>query len=173
MKRFLFLLSFALAGSSLADPDLSAFREGDAGLRARLGGLEGASAPEWNVSDWINLEATTLEKLKGKIIVLDFWATWCGPCIASIPHTNELAAKYKDKVVFVGICHPEGGDKMAEMVKTKGIQYPVCLDVGGATGKAYKVNGYPDYYIVDATGKLVVADCANKSVEDAIKALLK
>jgi cytochrome c biogenesis protein CcmG/thiol:disulfide interchange protein DsbE len=173
MKRLLILLSFALAGTSLADPELSAFREGDAGLRARLEGLEGTSPPALSVSNWINLEAATLEQLKGKIIVLDFWATWCGPCIASIPHTNELAAKYKDKVVFIGVCHPQGGEKMADIVKTKGIQYPVCLDTEGATGKAYKVNGYPDYYILDSTGKLVVADCANRSVEDAIKALLK
>ena len=173
MKRLLFLLTLALAGSSVADSDFKAFREGDAALRSRLEGLEGNPAPELKVTSWINSEATTLEKLKGKVIVLDFWATWCGPCISSIPHTNELAEKYKDKVVIIGVCHPRGGEKMADNVKEKGIKYPVCLDTDGATAKACKVNGYPDYYLIDATGKLVIADCANQSVEDAIKALLK
>ena len=62
---------------------------------------------------------------------------------------------------------------MADTVKQKDIKYPVCLDTDGATAKAYAVNGFPDYYIIDATGKLALADCANASVEQAIEALLK
>ena len=62
---------------------------------------------------------------------------------------------------------------MEKMVKDKGIKYPVCLNSKGATAKAYGVDGFPDYYIIDAAGKLVLADCANASVEKAIEALLK
>ncbi len=172
MKRILLVLS-SLLTTAFAGPDLTAFQEGDAALRERLKPIAAANPPALQVTTWINLEAATLASLKGKIVVLDFWATWCGPCIASIPHTNELAAKYQDKVVFIGVCHPRGGEKMADMVKEKGIKYPVCLDADGATAKAYAVNGFPDYYIFDATGKLVLADCANGSVEKAIEALLK
>jgi thiol-disulfide isomerase/thioredoxin len=111
--------------------------------------------------------------LKGKIVVLDIGATWCGPCIASIPHTIELAEKFKDKVVFVGVCHPRGGEDMAKMLQEKGIKYPFCLDTNGKTAKAYAVDGYPDYYIIDAAGKLALADCANSNVEKALEALTK
>ncbi len=172
MKRSLLVLCLLVTGA-IAGPDLTSFQEGDAGLRERLKVIDAEHPPELQVTNWINAPAATLASLKGKIVVLDFWATWCGPCIASIPHTNELAEKFKDKVVIIGVCHPQGGEKMAAMVKEKGIKYPVCLDSDGATAKAYGVNGFPDYYIFDAAGKLVLADCANGSVEGALEALTK
>lgn len=173
MKRSLLPAIGLFAVTAVAAPDLSSFAEGDPSQRERLKNIESKDAPALEVSKWVNLPETTLAGLKGKIVVLDFWATWCGPCIASIPHTNEIAEKYKDKVVIIGVCHPQGGEKMEQMVKDKGIKYPVCLDTTGATAKAYGVNGFPDYYIIDATGKLVLADCSNGSVEKALDALLK
>jgi thiol-disulfide isomerase/thioredoxin len=173
MKHLLTVVLGLLVSTAAAGPDLSSFAEGDAKLRERLKSIEPGAPPELDVSNWINSSPATLASLKGKIVLLDFWATWCGPCIASIPHTNELAEKFKDKVVIVGVCHPRGGEDMAKMVKEKGIKYPVCLDTTGATAKAYAVNGYPDYYIIDATGKLALADCANANVEKALEALTK
>jgi thiol-disulfide isomerase/thioredoxin len=149
------------------------WREGDPAARQRLQGLEGAAPPPLQVENWINGNATTLADLKGKVVLLDFWATWCGPCIASIPHTNQLQAKYReDGLVIIGVCHSEGAEKMAQTVKDKKIEYPVAADVGHKTVKAYKVNGYPDYYFIDRAGTLRIADCKNGAIEDAIKALL-
>jgi thiol-disulfide isomerase/thioredoxin len=173
MKPVLLSIVLLAVTTALAGPDLTSFQEGDAALRERLKTVDSANPPALQVSNWINGDAAALASLKGKIVVLDFWATWCGPCLASIPHTNELAEKYKGKVVFIGVCHPRGGEKMADTVKEKGIKYPVCLDGDGATAKAYAVNGFPDYYIINAEGKLAIADCANDSVEKAIEALLK
>ena len=173
MKQALLPVICLFVATAAAGPDLTGFAEGNASKRERLKGLESGEAPALDVSNWINSPVTTLGALKGKIVVLDFWATWCGPCIAGIPHTNELAEKFKDKVVIVGVCHPQGGENMEKMVKDKGIKYPVCLDTNGKTAKSYGVDGFPDYYIIDAAGKLVLADCANGSVEQAIEALLK
>ncbi|MCA9294981.1 MAG: TlpA family protein disulfide reductase [Phycisphaerales bacterium] len=107
--------------------------------------------------------------LRGKVVVLDFWATWCGPCIRSIPHTNELMERYKDDdVVIIGVCHPRGVEQMATMVDTKGIAYPVCADATGTIAGGFAVDGFPDYYIIDREGTLRVADCRNDKLDEAL-----
>ena len=98
----------------------------------------------------------------------------CGPCLSAIPHTNEMAKKYADKgVVIIGVCAPNGGEKMAATVKDRGIKYPVALDDGKATFTGFKANSYPDYFIIDRNGNLRWGDIANKDVEKAIEILLK
>ena len=175
MMRKLFCTAIAaMALQSVNAEDLSFAYEGDAQKRQRLEGIQNSTKPPaLKLSKWGNSKSLNLKKLKGKIVVLDFWATWCGPCISSIPHNNEIFEKYKDDVVFIGICHPQGSDKMKKVIKDKGIKYPVAIDKKGDTSKAYKVNGYPDYYIFDKTGKLVVADCSNSKVEKVLEQLLK
>ena len=157
--------------TATTDADLSRFYEGDAQHRESMNEYHGQWPPPLEVSDWMNSDPIALADLKGKIVVLDFWATWCGPCMRAVPHTNDLAQKYADDVVFIGVCSARGAEKMAATVKKYDIQYPVAADVG-STIKQYGVNGYPDYFIIGRDGKVKIADCKNSSVEAAIKTLL-
>ncbi|MFM1559392.1 MAG: TlpA family protein disulfide reductase [Roseibacillus sp.] len=170
--RTLFLLG--ILSLPLSANELSFAFEGEGEKRARLSKLQDSETPpKLDLSEWLNSGDLTLDELKGKIVVLDFWATWCGPCIASIPKNNAIHEKFGKDVVFIGVCNKRGGEKMAQMVKDKGIKYPVALDKDGKTVAAYAVNGYPDYYIFDRAGKLVVADCANSKVKAVLEMLLK
>jgi thiol-disulfide isomerase/thioredoxin len=143
----------------------------DAIRSRRLASIDAVNPPDLDVSNWINGEMIP-EDLEGKIVVLDFWATWCGPCLASIPKNNALAQKYGDDVVLIGVCHDRGAERRGDMVKSRNIKYPVCHDVGNTTIDAYMVNGYPDYYVFDRKGRLRVPDCRNNKVEAAIKFLM-
>lgn len=161
------------ASAAVVPLDLSKFYEGTEQQRERLDELQDAMAPKLDVENWVHSDPMQLQDLQGKIVVLDFWATWCGPCLRAVPHNNELATKYTDKgVVLIGVCAKRGAEKMEATIEKYEIEYPVAVDADGVTVKAYMVNGFPDYHIIDRTGKLRIADCKNLSVEAAIEALL-
>jgi uncharacterized protein (TIGR03435 family) len=103
-------------------------------------------APEGTKANW--------ETLRGKAVVLEFWATWCGPCVAAIPHLNELAEKYAGKPLqFISITN-EKEDTVAKFLKRKPIKAWVGLDTKQTVSRAYGVSGIPVTVLVDAQGKL-------------------
>lgn len=138
--------------------------------------LEGKTPPKLQVEGWVNTdgEAVTLESLRGKVVVLDFWGVWCGPCRAAMPHLKELYKKHKaEGLVIIGVHTKNKGDEMPAFVKDKELPWPVAVDVDGKTVKAFAVDSFPDYYLIDRAGKLRVADLANKELDRAVAALLK
>lgn len=159
----------ATLGADAAQPGLE-----DSKNRNAINAMQGKPAPTLSVAKWLNSKPLTAADLKGKIVVIDFWATWCGPCLAAIPHTNEMQEKYAAQgVVFIAVCAPRGGEKMEQTVKERGIKYATALDAGtGTTFTAFKASGYPDYYIIDRKGNLRWGDLKNSDVEKAIKLLI-
>jgi thiol-disulfide isomerase/thioredoxin len=156
------------------DPVVSAdWLEGESAERGELDALQGKAPPPLPNGLWLNSKPLKFPELKGKVILLDFWATWCPPCFEAIPHLNEMMDKYgREGFVIIGVCHPTGVQKMAAVVKDKGIRFPVVADPGEKFIDACKVDGFPDYFFIDRAGKLRIADCKNTQIENAIKALL-
>jgi thiol-disulfide isomerase/thioredoxin len=116
-----------------------------------------------NFKDAISGKAMSIEGLKGKVVVIDFWATWCGPCVAEMPHMKELYAEYKDKgVEFIGVSldapPSQGGLKsLKEFVATNGMTWPQYYQGNGwdsPFSKNLGINSIPAVYVVDAKGNL-------------------
>src|SRR5258708_39154180 len=109
--------------------------------------------PAFHVGNWIN-GGITANDINRKVIVVDLYATWCGPCMRAIPHNNELLKKYKDKgLVIAGACtSSRGQEKMDETVKAKGIEYPTASDPQLNSEKAWGVHYYPTSAIMDPKG---------------------
>ena len=121
----------------------------------------GADAPPLAIAKWVKGDAVTLEK--GKIYVVEFWATWCGPCIRGMPHLSELQEQYKGKVTFVGVTKEDPNnalDAVEKMVQEKGpgMGYTVAWDDAGKTYAAYMdasgQRGIPRSFVVDGNGKI-------------------
>jgi uncharacterized protein (TIGR03435 family) len=94
------------------------------------------------------------EKLKGKVVVLEFWATWCVPCVQSIPHLNDLAEQFKNKpVVFISVTS-ENEEVVRLFLKNHPMKTWVGLDDYEVLNKAFHVEGIPHAVIVDANGRI-------------------
>src|SRR5262249_11284105 len=126
------------------------FKEEKSAFDAAMG-MIGKPAPELPITDWRG-KPQDLAKLKGKIAVVDFWGTFCLPCITQIPHMNEIARKYADKgVVVFGACEPEGAARMNTVAEKHGMEYPTGK-VTDATNEKWNVVFWPTYAIVDRNG---------------------
>ena len=124
----------------------------------------GSPAPALAIEKWVKGEPVAGFE-KGKVYVVEFWATWCGPCIASMPHLSELQREFKDKgVTFIGVSSEDSRgnslEKVEAMVKEKGdvMGYTVAWDQGRATSdafmKAAAQRGIPCSFLVDGNGKI-------------------
>ncbi len=134
--------------------------------------LLGQPAPKLDMADWINGEVTP-EAMRGKIVVLDFWATWCGPCIAAIPHNNEMAKKYADKgVLVIGACGGGREQAMGDVAKKHNMEYPTARTTP-ATSKGWKVQWWPTYAVIDRDGKVRALGIKPNYADKIVDALLE
>lgn len=114
----------------------------------------GQPAPAISAKEWINLKAQpTLESLRGKVVLLEFWATWCGPCVEGIPHLNELARKYSGKSFQLLTFVEEGHQTMDKFLKRRPVEYPIGLE--STALEDYGISGIPHAFVVNQAGKIV------------------
>jgi thiol-disulfide isomerase/thioredoxin len=140
---------------------------------AREAILSGRPLPELDVTSWLNTdEPLTWDSLRGKVVLVDFWGTWCGPCVAKLPETQALHDKYAGRGLMVlGIHSNQGGEECAAFVAEHSYTFPIAID-SGKTADAFAVDGWPTYFLIDREGKVVKAFEHEPPRDEAIEKLL-
>lgn len=135
------------------EPDLSIFRlEPPEGYTVQeyIGAVSvGSTAPLWTL-DTPEGGSISLEDLRGKVVILDFWATWCGPCRQVMPSLQLLHETYGEELVVIGVNTWESDDPAAFMVEN-GFTYPIVVN-GDEVAQRYFVEGIPTFYVIDQNG---------------------
>jgi len=110
------------------------------------------------LQNWINSQPLTLDELKGRVVLVDFWTFGCINCVRTLPHAVELYEKYKDQgFVLLGVHTPEFDaekvpERVAQSVKDRKITYPVAQDNQMQTWEAYDNHYWPTQYLIDKDG---------------------
>ena len=126
------------------------------GARARATGrpLAGQPAPGFTVR-LLDGSTLTLSDLRGRVVVINFWATWCPPCEDELPALQAVGEAYGPRgVVVVGIAFQDEETDVREMMTRFGIAYPVGMDVGERISSDYGITGVPETFIVDPEGRV-------------------
>ena len=119
-------------------------------IAAATKSMVGQKLPELKV-DYVGKKP----EVAGKPMIVEFWATWCGPCKTSIPHLNELYKKYKDKgLVIVGVTD-EDNQTIRRFTKTTPMDYFPATDRNGKLSKEFGIQGIPHAVLVNKTGEIV------------------
>ena len=149
--------------------------------RGKIQAAQGIGKPfEFSFNDAVTGETVSADTLKGKVLVIDFWATWCGPCIAEMPKMKELYAQYKERgVEFVGISldNPEdkgGLEALRKYCKEQQITWPQYYQGKGWESEfstSSGINSIPAVFVVDAEGNLYSTEARGK-LEELIPELL-
>jgi len=120
------------------------------GLCARDGAAQGAAAPDFSFTTREG-EHISLEGLAGKTVLLDFWGSWCQPCVASTPALVKLRLKFVGTpVVFVGIAQ-DGEAAWSHYLETLDMDWPQYLDTGRLV-RLFNIDTYPTFIVIDANG---------------------
>ena len=153
----------------------SILRRGSLRSRTELNALEGKAPPAFHATAWTPANGEVkLEDLRGKVVLLDFWGTWCTACLSKLPRIRELEGKYRDQgLVVVTIHSTEESENAAAYLSKHPIPWTNGCDVDNHTATAFAVTRWPSLYLIDRQGMVRFANPLDDHLEDAIRLLLE
>ena len=142
-------------------------------LKAKMNELVGKPAPDFQVTD-LKGEELSLEKFRGQVVLLDFWATWCGPCIAEMPKVKKTYEKYKNqKFQIIGISSDGSKQPLEAHIEKEGLGWIHTWDENGDLNNLYGIIGIPTIFLIDGKGIIRKASLGGFDVETAVAELVK
>lgn len=122
--------------------------------QAQAGPKSSGMAPDFTLNMFDGQEIT-LSELRGKVVVINFWASWCPPCKEEAPYLEEMWRKYKDQdVVFLGVDYVDTELEALAYIEELGITYPNGPDLGTKISQAYRIQGVPETFFIAKDGTL-------------------
>lgn len=159
-KEFVIIVAGLLVGAGLAifiyfvlnqsDEDAARFDQ-LSGVNLPESAAVGSQAPDFELTS-LEDESIRLHELRGKIVVINFWATWCEPCKVEMPFFEELYSDSQKQLEILAINFDEPQQKVQEFADEYNLSFPVLLDPGARVQEIYRVRGYPTTYILDENG---------------------
>jgi peroxiredoxin len=113
--------------------------------------LSGAPAPDFSLKARGGASAS-LGEHAGKVVLIDFWATWCEPCRSSFPEYQALLARYADRVVVLGISEDDEEQGIDRFAEETAVRFPLAWDSDKAVAQRYQITGMPTLFIIDQSG---------------------
>jgi peroxiredoxin len=145
--------------------------------KVQAGLTEGAKFPEFSVTD-LGGKPLSIANYKGKVVLLDFWATWCGPCRQELPNVlKTYEAHHKAGFEIIGISLDQDKEKLTSFISDQKMTWPQYFDGKGWQNKLavkYGIRGIPATYLLDGQGNIIGANLRGEALEAAVtKALAK
>ena len=135
----------------------------------------GNTPPDFTATDIAGTEHT-LSKLKGSVVLLDFWATWCPPCRVEVPHLIDIQQRFgRRKFVLISISLDRDLEAARRFVKGKGMDWIHIIDrqAGQELAEKYEVSYIPSTFVIDSGGKITATQLRGSSLKDKIATLLR
>ncbi|MGA7616117.1 MAG: TlpA disulfide reductase family protein [Thermoanaerobaculia bacterium] len=133
--------------------------------------LIGKQAPDFTLKEAGIDRSLSLASLRGKPVVVNFWATWCRPCFEENPVLTSVARSMGSDVQFVGVVFDDTEPKILSFIRENGTSYPHVMDEEGKTAIAYGVGGVPETFFIDRTGKIVSKYAGPMSPDDLMNGI--
>jgi len=124
----------------------------------------------------LNGKHISLDDLQGKVVLIDFWATWCGPCRESIPHVREIAKKFDGQpLIVLSVSVDDDENKWKDFVAKNEMTWPQYFDHGfsGPVARSFEVHAIPHTFTIDADGVLQDEQIGDASIEGKLIKLVK
>ena len=141
----------------------------------RVVGLsKGNLAPPLEGSD-IDDKKIRLSDYRGKVVIVDFWATWCKPCIQAIPHEKAMVKRFEGRpFAFVSICTCPARSELRQFLEKTPLPWPTIYDgQPGSLARDWEIEAFPTFFVIDGKGVIRYRDLYGSDLETAVEKLLK
>lgn len=145
---------YAEAGVVASDPNAQSEEAQASGDKPQAAAAADRLAPDFTLTD-LDGNQVSLSHFSGQPVVVNFWATWCGPCKAEIPHLIEAHERERGEVIFLAISVEEPRDIVRRFATENGMSFTILLDERGRVASDYQVKGIPTTFFISRDGEIV------------------